>query len=166
MWLVPTEDGVQTVQYHSAVQSLETAANINYNLYLSSINLEHLFPSILKGELRNRFHLFSKERVKFYEQNSENLIKIGWNIRKLWHFKVSQIFTKQFLTSRYEYANERVDDVIASLLAIYFVHKTLKNKIFWKIKYFAQTCDSMSHVSSCIGVSIILHLFREELREV
>ena len=80
-----------------------------------------------KGELRNRLNLISEERVKFCEQNSENLMKIVWKIRKLWHFEVSQIFTKHFLTSRYEYANERVDDVIASLLAIYFVHK------IWKI---------------------------------
>ena len=86
--------------------------------------------AVIKGELRNRFNLISEERVKFCEQNSENLIKIGWKIRKLWHFEVSQIFTKHFLTSRYEYANERVDDVIASLLAIYFVHKMLKNSIF------------------------------------
>ena len=84
----------------------------------------------IKGELRNRFNLISEERVKFCEQNSENLMKIGWKIRKLWHFEVSQIFTKHFLTSRYEYANERVDDVIASLLAIYFVHKMLKYSIF------------------------------------
>ena len=85
---------------------------------------------IIKGELRNRFNIISEERVKFSEQNSENLMKIGWKIRKLWHFEVSQIFTKHFLTSRYEYANERVDDVIASLFAIYFVHKFLKNSIF------------------------------------
>ena len=37
-------------------------------------------------------------------------MKIGWKIRKLWHFEVLQIFKKHFLTSRYEYANERVDD--------------------------------------------------------
>ena len=30
----------------------------------------------LKGELRNRFNLISEERVKFCEQNSENLMKI------------------------------------------------------------------------------------------
>ena len=30
-----------------------------------------------KGELRNRFKLISEERVKFCEQNSENLMKIG-----------------------------------------------------------------------------------------
>ena len=84
----------------------------------------------VKGELRNRFNIISEERVKFSEQNSENLMKIGWKIRKLWHVEVSQIFTKHFLTSRYEYANERVDDVIASLFAIYFVHKFLKNSIF------------------------------------
>ena len=47
-------------------------------------------------------------------------MKIGWKIRKLWHFEVSQIFKKHFLTSWYEYANERVDDVIASQFPIHF----------------------------------------------
>ena len=31
----------------------------------------------IKGEIRNRFHLISEERVKHFEQNSENLMKIG-----------------------------------------------------------------------------------------
>ena len=89
-----------------------------------------------KGEVRSWSNLISEERVKFSEQNSENLMKIGWKIRKLWNFEVSQIFRKHFLTSPYEYANEWVDDVIASLLAIYFVHKILK------ILIFAPTFDS------------------------
>ena len=84
----------------------------------------------IKEELHNRFNLISEERVKIFKHNSENLMEIGWKIRKLWHFEVSQIFTKHFLTSRYEYANEWVDDVITSLLAIYFVHKILKILIF------------------------------------
>ena len=84
----------------------------------------------LKEELHNRFNFISlEERVKIFKHNSENLTKIGWKIRKLWHFEVSQIFTKHFLTSWYEYANEWVD-VITSLLAIYFVHKILKIVIF------------------------------------
>ena len=87
-------------------------------------------------EVRSWSNLISEERVKFSEQNSENLMKIGWKIRKLWNFEVSQIFRKHFLTSPYEYANEWVDDVIASLLAIYFVHKILK------ILIFAPTFDS------------------------
>ena len=57
-------------------------------------------------------------------------MKIGWKIRKLWHFEVSQIFNKHFLTSRYEYANEWVDDVIASQFSIHFVHRNDKNFIF------------------------------------
>ena len=81
---------------------------------------------LLKGEIRNSFNLILEEKVKQFKHNSENLMKIGWQIRKLWHFEVSQIFTKHFLISRYEYANEWVDDVITSLLAIYFVHKMLK----------------------------------------
>ena len=85
-----------------------------------------MLNNVFKEELHNRFNLISEERVNIFKHNSENLMKIGWKIRKLWHFEVSQIFTKHFLTSRYEYANEWVDDVITSLLAIYFVHKILK----------------------------------------
>ena len=57
-------------------------------------------------------------------------MKIGWKIRKLWNFEILQIFKKQFLTSRYEYANERVDDVIASQFSIHFVYRNDKNFIF------------------------------------
>ena len=39
--------------------------------------------SILKEELHNRFNLISEERVKNFKHNSENLMKIGWKIRKL-----------------------------------------------------------------------------------
>ena len=84
----------------------------------------------LKEELHNRLNLSLEECVNNFKHNSENLMKIGWKIRKLWHFEVSQIITKHFLTSRYEYANDWVDDVITSLLAIYFVHKILKILIF------------------------------------
>ena len=81
---------------------------------------------VVKEEIQNRFNLISEERVKYFEQNSENLMKIGWKIRKLWHFEVSQIFKKHFLTSHYEYANEWVDDVIASQFSIHFVHRNDK----------------------------------------
>ena len=84
----------------------------------------------IKEELHNRFNLISEERVTNLKHNSENLMKIGWKIRKLWHFEVSQIFTKHFLTSRYEYANEWVDDVIPSQFSIHFVHKNDKNFTF------------------------------------
>ena len=57
------------------------------------------------------------------KHNSESLMKIGWKIRMLWHFEVSQIF---FLTSRYEYADEWVDDVITSDLPYILYIK------FWK----------------------------------
>ena len=55
---------------------------------------------LIKGEIRNRFNLVLEEKVKNSKHNSENLMKIGWKIRKLWHFEVSQIFTKHFLISR------------------------------------------------------------------
>ena len=89
-----------------------------------------LVRPIFKDVIRNRFNFILEERVKFSEQNSENLMKIGWKIRKLWNFEISQIFKKQFLTSRYEYANERVDDVIASQFSIHFVYRNDKNFIF------------------------------------
>ena len=88
----------------------------------------------IKEELHNRFNLISEERVKIFKHNSDNLMKIGRKIRKLWHFEVSQIFKKHFLTSQYEYANEWGDDVIASQFSIHFVHRNDKNIIFqlWK----------------------------------
>ena len=49
-----------------------------------------------KGDIQNKFNLILEERVKNSEKNSENLMKIGWKIRKLWHFHISQIFTKHF----------------------------------------------------------------------
>ena len=85
---------------------------------------------MLKEELHNRFNLISEERVKNFKYNSENLMKIGWKIRKLWHLEVLRIFKKHFLTSRYEYANEWGDDVIASQFSIHFVHRNDKNFIF------------------------------------
>ena len=85
---------------------------------------------VVKEVIQNRINLISEDRVKNLEQKSENLIKIGWKIRKLWFFEVSQIFKKHFLTSRYEYANEWVDDVIASQFSIHFVHRNDKNFIF------------------------------------
>ena len=83
----------------------------------------------VKEELHNRFNLISEERVKFFKHNSENLMKIGWKIRKLWHFEVLQIFKKHFLTSPYEYSNERVDDVMPSQFFICIVYEI--SKIFY-----------------------------------
>ena len=99
--------------------------------------------SLVKGELQNRFNLISEERVKFYEQKSENLMKIGWKIRKLWHFEISCFSRKHFLTSPYEYSNERVDDVIPSQFSIDFIYRYDKNLIFplWKYK----TCLITTH---------------------
>ena len=51
----------------------------------------------LKEELHNRFNLISEERVKIFKHNSENLMKIGWKIRKLWHFEVFANFQETFL---------------------------------------------------------------------
>ena len=60
---------------------------------IPSARVRHSFLiSDVKGELHNRFNLLSEERVKFVEQNDEKLKEIGWNIRKLWHLKVSQNF--------------------------------------------------------------------------
>ena len=87
---------------------------------------------MFKVELHNRFNLISEERVNIFKHNSGNLMKIGWKIRKLWHFEVSQIFTKHFLTSRYEYANEWVDDVITSQFSIHFVHRNDPKKFSYE----------------------------------
>ena len=89
-------------------------------------------------------------------------MKIGWKIRKLWHFEVSQIFTN---ISWPVDMNMQMSELMMS--SPHYLPYILYIK-FWKIQYFAHTCDStcMSLISSCIGVNIILHLFRKKLRQV
>ena len=56
--------------------------------YRSFSRYDHTTASFnLNGEIRNKLNLSSEERVNIFEQNSENLMKIGWKIRKLWHFR-------------------------------------------------------------------------------
>ena len=81
---------------------------------------------LIKGEIHSKIESIWKERVHFILQNSEKMMKIGWEIRKIWHFEISHVFGKHFLTSPYEYSNERVDDVIPSQFFIYIVYKILK----------------------------------------
>ena len=115
------------------IRYLIVDSRISNIVYLSPCPYPRLV-SFLKEELHNRFNLISEERVNIFKHNSENLMKIGWKIRKLWHFEVSQIFKKHFLTSQYEYANEWGDDVIDSHFSIHFVHRNDKNLILqlWK----------------------------------
>ena len=81
------------------------------------------FALIFKGEIHSKIESILKERVHFFLQNSEKMIKIGWEIRKIWHFEISHFFGKHFLTSPYEYSNELVDDVIPSQFFIYIVYE-------------------------------------------
>ena len=129
LWLLPIST-LNYINYGHSAQNLRYPFILNLSATFKDTNLVGEVFAVFKGEVRSWFNLISEERVKFSEQNSENLMKIGWKIRKLWNFEVSQIFRKHFLTSPYEYANEWVDDVIASLLAIYFVHKILKILFF------------------------------------
>ena len=77
---------------------------------------------MFKGEIHSKIESILKERVYFCLQNSEKMMKIGWEIRKIGHFEISHFFGKHFLTSPYEYSNERVDDVIPSQFFIYIVY--------------------------------------------
>ena len=83
--------------------------------------------------LKERDKIFPTEQCK----NDENR-----EIRKLWHFEISCFFRKHFLTSPYEYSNERVD-VIPSQFSIDFIYRYDKNLIFplWKYK----TCHITTH---------------------
>ena len=95
---------------------------------LHFISIIHLHIDVyIKGEIHSKIESILKERVNFFLQNSEKMMKIGWEIRKIWHFEISIFFGKHFLTSPYEYSNERVDDVIPSQLFIYIVYEILKN---------------------------------------
>ena len=121
----------------------------------------NMFYSSLKEELHNRFNLISEERVNIFKHNSENLMKIGWKIRKFkWHFEVLQIFTKHFLTSQYEYM--QMSELMMS--SPHYLPYILYIK-FWKFAFLPKyviVCPSYMYQD----VNIILHLFREELRQV
>ena len=68
-----------------------TSMSVTHGAYYMYITMKSL-----KGNSGTRFKIISEERVKFYEQNSENLMKIGWKIKKLtlWSFTS---FHKTFL---------------------------------------------------------------------
>ena len=55
-------------------------------------------------------------------------------------FEISHFFGKHFLTSPYEYSNERVGDVIASQFVIYIIHEILKIFIFFQIQVKSYPC--------------------------
>ena len=109
---------------------------------------------IFKGEIQNRFNLISEEKVKFLEQNSENLMKIGWKISKLWLFEVSQIFAKHFWKHRYEYANDWVD-AIASLLVIYILYNYGEN--FDTLPNLVIICPSYQDILESTLFCIFIH---------
>ena len=81
-------------------------------------------------------------------------MKIDWKIRKLWHFedKFSQNISWPVDM------NMQMSELMMSL-PHYLPYILYIN--FWKIQYFAHTCDSMSLISSCIGVNIIGDIYSE-----
>ena len=96
----------------------------------------YCFLNEIQGYIQARFRLIQQKEINNFKQNNENLMKIGLKIRKIWNCAVLQFFTKHFLITRYEYANEWVDGVIASQFSIQFVHRNDKNLIFllWESK--------------------------------
>ena len=63
-------------------------------------------------------------------------MQIWKSIRKIFNFEFSFFSLKHILNSQYEYANEWVDDVIASQFSMYFVHWNDEIPIFqlWESK--------------------------------
>ena len=86
------------------------------------------------------------------------------NKEDLMKFWISIIFNEYFLNSQYEYANEWVDDVIASQFSIYFVHRNDENPIFqlWESKTsFISTLNKMQNnvCSDIIWYGICFYMF-------
>ena len=89
----------------------------------------------LKEEIHSRISIninFKSERKNFPTEqckNDENRIR-NKEVMTFWNF-----FGKHFLTSPYEYSNERVD-VIPSQFSIHFIYRNDKNLIFqlWEYK--------------------------------
>ena len=98
---------------------------ILYELILKSLPQ---LAFIFKGQVHPNKKLIWIEREKSNKHNTENFIKIGCKIRKLWYFKVSLYFTKQLYAHPGRYANEGTDDITHSLFLLYF--------IIWNMIYF------------------------------
>ena len=79
----------------------------------------------MKGEIHSKIESILKERVHFFLQNSEKMMNLNWmrNKEDMTFLKFAHFFGKHFLTSPYEYSNERVDDVIPSQFFIYIVYE-------------------------------------------
>ena len=90
--------------------------------------MNYLGSVVLKGQVHPNKKFIWIKREKSNKHNTENFIKIGCKIRKLWYFKVSLYFTKQLYAHPGRYANEGTDDITHSLFLLYF--------IIWNMKYF------------------------------
>ena len=106
--------------------------------------VDYLDPHLwvkFKGEIHSKIESILKARVHCFLQNSEKIMKIGWEIRKIGHFEISHFFGKHFLTSPYEYSNERVDDVIPTQFFIYIVYEITYPhiKMYQSKHYFSYT---------------------------
>ena len=83
--------------------------------------------------------------MKYLKQNSDNLMKIGLEIRNIWNCKVSQFFTKHFLEHLIWICemNKWDDDVIASQFSIQFVQRNYKYLTFQLRE--SKTCLILAH---------------------
>ena len=82
-----------------------------------------------------------------------------------WNFTFG--FRKHFLTSPYEYSNERVDDVIPSQLSIDFIYRYDKNLIFplWKYKtWLITTHNKWEIMFTLIYVDMGIWFYQYELK--
>ena len=91
----------------------------------------------IKGEIHSKIESILKQRVHFYLQNSEQIMKIGWEIRKIWHFEISHFF-----------------------------RKTLLDQSLWIFKWASWWCHPHIPISKCIRVNIISHLLWVVIRQV
>ena len=101
------------------------------------LNLFNLHHQPFKGEVQSWSNLISEERVKFSEQNSENLMKIGWKIRKLWNFFKFHKFSGNI--SWPVRMNMQMSELMMS--SPHYLPYILYIK-FWKFLFFAPTFDS------------------------
>ena len=98
---------------------------------------------VLKGELRSRFWLFKRKSknishrtVKIWCIKKKNRIENKEDMKILIFVIFNETFLEQLI---WIYANERVDDVIASQFSTYFLLI-----FFGQFSFFAQTCKSTS----------------------
>ena len=121
---------------------------------------------MLKKKSTPEFNKFQKRKKKIHTEQCKKWWKSDKN-KEVMTF--SNFFGKHFLTSPYEYSNERVADVIPSQFSIHFIYRNDKNLIFqlWEYKTCLITTQSKWEIMFTLihfDMGILFYLYELKIR--